>query len=126
VQEAEPELSAIAEPSIPDPASGTAVAECEKLDLDAQAKTESVRRLRFENKQIKQDRKERRKYAHRIFCLICVWLGAVGLMIILQGFGALRFRLEATVVVTIVTTTTASVLGVFLIVANYLFPTSKK
>jgi hypothetical protein len=90
------------------------------------AKAEEVKRLQAENKHRKQDRKERRKYANRVFCLICAWLGLMGVAIFCQGFSIFNFKLDTTVLVTTVSTTTASVLGIFLIVANYLFPNLKK
>lgn len=116
----------ITEPVIPDASAADGTVDAETENYEESAKAEDIKRLRAENKQRKQDRKERRKYAGRIFCLISIWLGMMGAIILLQGFSVLGFKLETTVLVTTVSTTTASVLGIFLIVANYLFPTSKK
>jgi hypothetical protein len=82
---AKPDLEAIAEPAVPE-AAPTPEAQEEATDWDARSKAEQVRRLALENEQIKQDRDERRKYAHRIFCLICFWLSATFILIFLQGF----------------------------------------
>jgi hypothetical protein len=124
----EPDTLLIAEPDIgdlPDPLEcGQAAAEAN--DYDLRAETEHIKRLRAKNKQRKQDRKERRKYAHRIFCLISSWLTCVLLMTMMDGFAWNGFHLDRAVLITTIGTTTGSVLGVFLIVTNYLFPKSKK
>lgn len=72
----------------------------------------------------KQDRKERLKYAKRIFILLVAWISALGVIIAFQGFGFRGFRLSDAVVLALVGSTTISVIGIFLIVANYLFPRS--
>ena len=55
------------------------------------------------------------------------WLGVVAYVVLAQGFGVGihaygRFHLADSVVIALITTTTATVIGVFLTVANYLFP----
>ena len=88
-------------------------------------------KLEIENQGLKQDIAERKKYAHRIFCLISTWLASVLAIIILDGFGTsgialpwihLSFHLSEPVVLAIVGSTTLDVLGIFYIVTNYLFP----
>ncbi len=74
---------------------------------------------------LSQDIDERKKYAHRTFCLIATWLALVYGLILLEGFeGTPRshFALDKTVLITVVGTTTASVLGIFIVVMHYLFP----
>lgn len=74
---------------------------------------------------LSQDIDERKKYAHRTFCLISGWLSAVFLLLLLQGFeGTPRswFSLDKTLLITVVGTTTGSVLGIFIVVMHYLFP----
>lgn len=66
-------------------------------------------------------------YANRLFCVMVGWLVVVAYMVLAQGFGVGihaygRFHLADSVVIALVTTTTATVIGVFLTVANYLFP----
>ena len=89
------------------------------------------KRLEIENDGLKQDIAERKKYAHRIFCLISTWLASVLVIIFLDGFGSsatvlpwihLPFHLSEPVVLAIVGSTTLDVLGIFYIVTNYLFP----
>lgn len=73
-----------------------------------------------------QDINERRKYAHRIFCLIVAWLLVVALILFLQGFKFAvyrhSFQLSNSVLLTLIGSTTASVLAIFAIVTKYLFP----
>jgi hypothetical protein len=51
----------------------------EKLDLEAE-------KIKAEIGGTVQDIQERKKYAHRSFCLVAVWLSAIGVVILLQGF----------------------------------------
>jgi uncharacterized membrane protein len=91
----------------------------EKTDLDRQkAEVELIG--------AQQDIEERRKYAHRIFCLIVGWLIAVAAILFLQGFHdffcGITFNLPVSVLLATIGGTTASVLGIFIIVTKYLFP----
>lgn len=72
----------------------------------------------------KQDRKERKKYAKHIFNFIWVWCGAILIIMVGIGIGWLKF--ETSVIITLITTTTANILALFVIVANYLFYRPKK
>ena len=71
-----------------------------------------------------QDRSERKTYAGRIFRLLIVWLAVVGSILLLHGFSPFtRFNnLSDAVLMTLIGSTTASVVGIFVIVAKYLFP----
>lgn len=94
---------------------------------DAKAKQEEAAfvyaRNRAELASFTQDITERKKYAGRVFWLVVFWLLAVGAMLFMQGLkSCFSFQLSDTVLITAITTTTASVVGIFLIVANYLFP----
>jgi len=74
----------------------------------------------------RQDIQERKKYAHRNFWLIVCWLIVINGVLLLQGFKVTvlghSFDLPTSVLLAVVGSTTASVLGIFLIVTNYLFP----
>ena len=52
------------------------------------------------------------------------WLLCVLAVIFLQGFNTHQFHLSDSVLVTLIPTTTANVLGLVFIVAKYLFPKS--
>ena len=67
----------------------------------------------------KQDRMQRGEYANRIFSLVCIYMLAIVVMIILVGFHVLT--LDNSVIITLISTTTANIIGVFVIVAKYLF-----
>lgn len=66
-----------------------------------------------------QDREQRGKFANRIFNLMCCYLGAVMIIVILKGAKVLA--LSDSVVNVLLTTTTANIIGIFMIVAKYLF-----
>lgn len=70
----------------------------------------------------KQDLEQRKEYADRIFCLVKWWLVGIFVIIIAQGVGSkLGFNLSDKVLVTLIGGTTINVLGIFAIVANYIF-----
>ena len=69
----------------------------------------------------KQDRGEREKYASRVYWLIVCWLIALAGILLLQGFEN-SFSLRENVVLALIGGTTANVLGIFIVVINYLFP----
>ena len=72
--------------------------------------------------QLGQDIKERKKYADRIFALISIWLTTTMLIVLCQGDTNNNFSLSDKVLMTLLGGTTLNVLGLFAIVANYLFP----
>jgi hypothetical protein len=109
------------------------------LDPDAAAAVDQEQtalerdRLAIENDMLReelgnrrQDREERQKYAVRVFCLVVGWLAFVAFVVLAQGFGRNMFLLADSVLLMLIGSTTATVIGIFLIVANYLFPNSKR
>jgi len=86
------------------------------------------KRLQSQVEDLEQDRKERRKYAQRIFYMVVGWLIAMILIVVATGVRwpwahqYIGFDLAERIVLTLITTTTVSVVGIFLIVASYLFP----
>ena len=89
---------------------------------DEEAKSLENERLRAEVDDLIQDREQRKMYGNRLFWLVVVWLIVIGLVILLHGFTCVPFKLSVAVLTTLIGSTTASVLGLFAIVANYLFP----
>lgn len=67
----------------------------------------------------RQDRRQRGNFAGRIFILMCVYLAVVLCIVVSKGFCWLL--LDNTVINVLLTTTTANVIGIFIIVAKYLF-----
>ncbi len=94
---------------------------------------------------LKQDREERQKYARYLFQLICAWLLGIYSIIMFSGFGSTTvrinlsdvpgvqrleefkpsFQLSDAVLLALIGGTTINVLGLFVIVANYLFNSPK-
>jgi hypothetical protein len=74
---------------------------------------------------LQDDLLARRTWGNRIFLLLVAWLIAVFVVVVCQGFGLLGFHLSDSVLITLITTTTANILGLGYVVANYLFPKNK-
>lgn len=71
----------------------------------------------------KQDREQRKDYAIRLYELVCCYLLFMFLLIVVSGLDIADFHLSDAVLVTLLGTTTATVLGLFRFVAKYLFRT---
>jgi hypothetical protein len=69
-----------------------------------------------------QDREERKEHAHNIFVLTCSWVCAIYLLLLFQGFQYSGFRLSDSVMLAAIGSTTANIVGVFIIVVRYIFP----
>jgi hypothetical protein len=69
-----------------------------------------------------QDTGERKKYAKRIFGLTCIWVVGIYALLLLQGFGYKGFHLSDQILLAAIGSTTANIIGVFLIVTRYFFP----
>jgi hypothetical protein len=80
---------------------------------------EDKRRKQLDNDGLAQDMDERKIYAHRIFVLICMWLFLVAIVFLAEGNGNLHY--SDNVIITLLTTTTANVIGLFILVTKYLF-----
>lgn len=74
----------------------------------------------------KQDRQQRKHFAYSIFIFICVYMLVVLSIVTFAGLSAWGFSLNDGVLVTLLSTTTANVLGLFIIVAKYLFHTKEQ
>jgi hypothetical protein len=99
----------------------------EKPDAETVLEEESVEfeRVKAELDSYKQDTQERKKYAHRIFCMISCWIGGIFLILLLEGFDGIPrsfFHLSDEVLLASIGSTTVNVLGIFYIVTHYLFP----
>jgi type IV secretory pathway component VirB8 len=70
----------------------------------------------------RQDRLERKRFANKIFWLLIVFLGATMAVVALSGCCVLS--LSDTVIVALLTTTSANVIGIFVFVVKYLFKAS--
>lgn len=99
----------------------------EKRKLEAE-----TRRLELENQSLEgdnigdsQDRKQRKEFAEKIFSFVCLYMFSVFLILFLCGSPS-NFKLSDTVLITLLGTTTANVIGILIIVVKYLFSRNKK
>jgi len=107
-----------------------AIVEPEKPSAAADSKTAAEEKALYAQEwqtyieSLTQDKEERKKYAKRIFVLLSLWLGGVFVLLVLQGIGSPRnwFQLDDSVLLAAIGGTTINVIGIFLVVARYLFP----
>ena len=69
-----------------------------------------------------QDREERKKYAYRTFIFVSVFTVIILLIILLAGFSSIfNFELDNSVLIALITSSLATVVGIFILVMRYLF-----
>lgn len=95
-----------------------------KSSSDAELQLLAIRNAleheRLQNEQ--QNRADRRKYANRIYWLMVCWISSIMLTVLVNGLGdCIYFHVSDKVLITLISGTTINVLGVFVIVAKYLF-----
>lgn len=78
-----------------------------------------VDRLYEENEGLKQDREQRKIFSYVIFAFMCLYMASAMLIVFLCG--NFDLSLSDGVLITLLTTTLANVIGVFNFVAKYLF-----
>ncbi|MGK0456567.1 MAG: hypothetical protein ACJAUA_000869 [Zhongshania aliphaticivorans] len=84
----------------------------------------SIYREHFEKKRLKAAGSYlelQQIFAYLLFGLVGAWLVAVTVTIFLSGFGYRNFHLSDSVLIAFITSTTTSVIGLFLLVARWLF-----
>lgn len=91
---------------------------------EAKDYAETSKMLRLEDKKENlrgkmQDRKQRRDFAICLFAFVALYMCSVIVLVYMLAFG--KGTLSDTVLVALLTTTTANVLGLFVIVAKYIF-----
>jgi len=98
-------------------------------NLDKAVQLEDVKaRMEF-NELLRQNRQERKKYAHHIFTLTCVWTFVIFLIVMasslkcINGIEYFSFEISDKVLITLITSTTINFFGFFLLVVKYLFHT---
>lgn len=89
-----------------------------KTEIETQLKKEKVEDL-------KQNRKERTKYAEYTFSFLCWFCSSLFFIIFLTGVNtspmANGFHLSDNVLITLITTSLSTVVGIFVFVMRYLF-----
>lgn len=93
-------------------------AETRKLELENQS-------LEGDNIGDSQDRVQRKEFAEKIFSFVCLYMFAVFFILFLCGSPG-SFKLSDTVLITLLGTTTANVIGILIIVVKYLFSRNNK
>jgi len=87
------------------------------------AEDERNRTEKLKNDSLEQDIRARKEYANKIFALICCWIVFLGIFLLLVGFSCIK--LSDGVLIAFIGGTTANVLGIFMIVAKYIFNPSQ-
>ncbi|MCP4263971.1 MAG: hypothetical protein GY777_00070 [Candidatus Brocadiaceae bacterium] len=95
-------------------------------NLRADLEESEVKFLKHKLLEAQDTHKLRLNYASRIFLIVCIWLGCVIVGVFLTGFKILGFSLSDKVLIAFITSTTISVLGLFIVVAKWLFPINNK
>lgn len=81
-------------------------------------------RLNAELDRAKSLHGKRIEFADKLFSLVRWWIFGVLLMVVASGVSSLNFKLSDGVLITFITSTTVSVLGLFGIAAKWLYPAS--
>lgn len=99
--------------------------EREKSDLSEEGfllerkQQQELRRLTAEVDKLIQDNRGRLSFSRNIFLVTVLWLAFVMAVVVQCARGV--WKLSDSVLIALITTTTATVIGIFIIVANYLF-----
>lgn len=101
-------------------------------DIDRQIKKEELRKLQLRNDALegtnagdRQDASQRKDFAERIFSFVSVYMVFVFLIVFLCASEYACFSLSDNVLMTLLGTTTANVVGILIIVVAYLFSRKK-
>jgi hypothetical protein len=93
---------------------GIKLEELELKRLDVSLKREEL------NSQ-EQDRKQRKDFSNKIFGLLIGFLSVTLLIVIASGIKPLCFKLSENLLITLLATTSADIIGIFILVVRYLF-----
>lgn len=83
-----------------------------------------IDRLKEEIKDIEQDREQRKFFGYLIFCFVCLYMIAALILVYMQALHV--GDLSDAVIITLLSSSLASVVGIFNFVAKYLFPSKKR
>lgn len=82
-------------------------------------------------KGLEQDREQRKEFSHKIYALVCIWLGLLIFILCMSAWGihfyplpSKEFFLSDNVLIALITGTSANIIGLMAIVILYLFPKS--
>ena len=80
-----------------------------------------IDRMEAETESFRQDTRERKVYAGKAFVMVSIYLIVVALFFFLAGLECAPFHCSDAVLITLLSTTTTTVIGIFLLVMQYLF-----
>lgn len=90
--------------------------------LELEAKQAELDAKKISNVGLAKYFQQREDWGDRVFWLLLGWLVSVVAVLVLDGFHVGGFHLENSVLIAFIGTTTADVLGLGYVVANFLFP----
>lgn len=102
-------------------------------DVESELKKERLREAQLKNEALEeenrgdsQDRNQRKEFAEHIFSFVSIYMFFVFLILFLSGTETTNFNLSDNVLITLLGTTTANVIGILIIVVTYLFSRKRK
>lgn len=102
-------------------------------DIEGRIKEQELIKLQYENDARKvenesetQNKQQRKDFAERIYSFAAIYMLGVFLLLFLSGTETTNFKLSDNVLITLLGTTTANVIGILIIVVTYLFSRKKK
>ncbi|MDQ3712674.1 MAG: hypothetical protein M3388_10710 [Acidobacteriota bacterium] len=98
--------------------------ENQKLQIENQGLELQNQRLKDENLRLTELHDTRKQYVGRLFWLITAWLTVVIALVALSATLKNIFTLADSVLIAFITSTTVSVIALFVIVAKWLFPSA--
>ncbi len=101
-----------------------AVDENDLYEANRESPFQTLKRQDVEIADLIQDRKERKLFARVITVFVSLWLILVLLVVVIDGLGGIcqyTFSLSTGVVLALLGTVTVNVIGLFYVVARYLF-----
>ena len=94
-----------------------------EAEIDALQTENDIRKEELKGKI--QDREQRKEFAIKIYHFLCFYLSSVLFLIILSATPLIKVELTEAIIITLWTTTTANIIGIFILVVKYLFATRK-
>ena len=101
-------------------------------DVKERIRKENLRKLELQNESLEgenkgdaQDREQRKDFADRIFSFVCNYMIFVCIVLFLKAITP-QFYLSDNVIITLLGTTTANVIGILIIVVNSLFSRKRR
>lgn len=102
-------------------------------DIEGRIKEQELIKLQYENDARKvenesetQNKQQRKDFAERIYSFAAIYMLGVFLLLFLSGTETINFKLSDNVLITLLGTTTANVIGILIIVVTYLFSRKKR